>query len=692
VRAFCPTLGLALLAALACCPLQAAEGRQVINLDQGWRFLAADEVHAAEAGFDDKSWQAVELPHTWNGLDGQDGGDNYRRGAGWYRRNLMVDASLAGKRLYLQFDGACLAADVYVNGKHLGNHRGGFSIFRFDATSAIKVGSDNVVAVRVDNGQLGIPPAAADFTIFGGLYRDVWLLATDPIQVSTMDLASPGVFIEEHDVSEASAAVSVRAEIENHTDMPREVDVQVTVLDSARAAVPGGDATLRVHLEPNGSSEVLKPFSIAHPHLWNARADPYLYTVRVELRPATPDGARGILSDAVEQPLGLRSFSVDPEKGFFLNGHYLDLHGFNRHQDWPDKGWAIDDKDEAVDFDLMMEAGATAVRVSHYQQSDSWYTRCDRAGLVAWAEIPSWQKVLATPEYLESAQQQLRELIRQNFNHPSICFWGVGNETYGPASEPVVVALNDVVHAEDPGRLSTYASNHDIADPKNWHTDVVAFNRYFGWYRGQLADFAPSLDKTRADYPKGRFGMSEFGAGASIFQHAEDPPPPDPKGHFHPEEYQNLYHEAYWAALKARPYVWAKFIWCLHDFASDGRDEGDHSGRNDKGLVTYDRKVKKDAFYFYEANWSAAPVLYITSRRFTDRTEPVTEVKVYSNAQEVTLEVNGISLGTQTDSKGDRVFRWPGVKLASGQNTVVAKAQGNAGTLTDSCIWTLKTP
>ncbi len=233
-----------------------------------------------------------------------------------------------------------------------------------------------------------------------------------------------------------------------------------------------------------------------------------------------------------------------------------------------------------------------AVRVSHYQQSDSWYARCDRAGLVAWAEIPFVNEALATPEFAENARQQLRELIRQNFNHPSICFWSIGNETSGPAADSVITALAALARAEDPGRLSTYASNHGNTDPRNTRTDVVGFNRYYGWYRGTIADFAAWLDRTHADYPRLRFALSEYGAGASIFQHAENPAPPAPRGRFHPEEYQSALHEAYWSALKARPYVWAKFIWCLHDFASDGRDEGDHPGRNDKGVV--DLRPKND--------------------------------------------------------------------------------------------------
>ncbi len=677
------------------CPGQASrpdDGRELLRLDRGWRFLAGEDPRATETGLDDRSWQPVDLPHTWNALDGQDGGGDYRRGPGWYRRHLVLDGSYSGRRLYLQFDGASLMADVYVNGIHLGNHRGGFARFRFDATEALRIGSDNVVAVRVDNGQLGIPPTSADFTFFGGLYRSVWLLATDPVQISAMDLGSPGVFIEQSRVGPDSATFVVRAELENRGAAPREVSVRISVLEAeaARPVLVGPD--FRTHLDPKASIEVAKALTLDHPHLWNGRTDPHVYTVRVELRPDAPDGSPGALADAVEQPMGLRSYSVDPQRGFILNGRYLDLYGFNRHQDWPDQGWAISDAEEATDFALMQEIGATAVRASHYQQSDSWYARCDRSGIVAWAEIPFVNGALASPEFAENARQQLRELIRQNFNHPSICFWGVGNETSGPAADGVIAALAALARAEDPGRLSTYASNHDNADPRNARTDVVGFNRYFGWYRGSIADFAAWLDRTHADYPQMRFAMSEYGAGASIFQHAENPAPPEPRGRFHPEEYQNALHEAYWAELKGRPYVWAKFIWCLHDFASDGRDEGDHPGRNDKGVVTYDRQTRKDAFYFYQANWSPAPVLHVASSRFDRRTDPRTEVKVYSNARRVSLEVNGVELGWRDDPAAGRIFRWPGVRLVPGSNRVVVRGDFDAGAKTDSCVWTLATP
>jgi beta-galactosidase len=693
MHAFNPVVAAVLaLAAASSLFSSAPAGRQLVSLNPGWRFLAGDDPHAQDAGFDDSTWQQVDLPHTWNGLDGQDGGDNYRRGAGWYRRHLALDASLSGKRLYLQFDGASLMADVYVNGVHLGNHKGGFARFRFDATGALQAGADNVVAVRVDNGRLGIPPTSSDFTIFGGLYRGVSLLATDPVQISVMDLGSSGVFIEQHDVGANSAGIVVRAQLENHGTATRVVNARVVIFDAAGRAVDGADSTFPVTLAPGASRRIVTPLNVDHPHLWDGRADPYLYAVRVDLRPLTASGAEGPVADAVVQPLGIRSFSVDPDKGFILNGRYLDLHGFNRHQDWPDKGWAISDADEAVDFGILMESGATADRTSHYQQSETWYDRCDRGGIAVWTEIPNWQKGVETAEYLESDKQQLRELIRQNYNHPSIFFWGVGNETSGPAADGIAAAGAVVAHEEDPGRLSTYASNHGAEDPKNWHTDVVAFNRYYGWYRGALSEFPAFLDKTRADYPKARFGMSEYGAGASIVQHAENPPQPAARGPYHPEEYQDELHEAYWAALKGRSYVWGKFIWCLFDFASDGRNEGDHAGRNDKGLVTYDRKVRKDAFFFYKASWSTDSVVYITSRRFAVRTEAMTSVKVYSNARAVALEVNGVPLGTQVDPDGGHVFRWAGVRLAPGENRISAKAHFGASEVSDSCVWTLNAP
>ncbi len=682
-------LGIALLAvALGTALVQGQEpgrragGRAVLSLSAGWRFLPGDQPAAAQPGFDDSKWQAVDLPHTWNAQDGEDGGNDYRRGAGWYRRHLSINPILVGRRFYLQFDGASLMADVYVNGKHLGAHKGGFSCFRFDATDALDPSGDNVIAVRVDNGHLGFPPTSADFTFFGGLYRGVYLVATDPVQISTMDYGSPGVFISQRTVTPDQAEFDVRTEVENHEDKAHTVMVVTRVFDAFDRKV----LTLATPqpLGGHGSASVVQPMTLGHPNLWDGRALPYLYRVKIEL---LVDGAA---CDSVNQPLGLRYFRVDPNQGFILNGRPLDLHGVNRHQDRIDKGWAISADDEAEDFALVLDLGCTAIRVSHYQQADTWYQRCDRSGIVAWAEFPFVNQALPTPEFLDNAKQQLRELIRQNYNHPAIFFWGVGNETSGAAADGVIAELAKIVREEDPTRLSTYASSHDMQDSKNWHTDVVAFNRYYGWYHGDASELAENLDKTHALHPASAFGLSEFGGGASILQHEEHPSRPDTKGRYHPEEYQAILHETTWKILKDRPFVWGKFVWCMFDFASDGRGEGDHLGRNDKGLVTYDRKTRKDAFYWYKANWSAEPVVHITSRRFAIRTRPEAEVKVYSNAPTVELFVDGVSQGAV--AAPDHIFRWAGVKLAPGENQVAANAKFGGSVVTDACVWTYKSP
>jgi beta-galactosidase len=396
----------------------------------------------------------------------------------------------------------------------------------------------------------------------------------------------------------------------------------------------------------------------------------------------------GVVRDAVTVPLGLRFFRVDPDAGFMLNGHPLDLHGVNRHQDRLGKGWAISAADEAEDFSILQELGASAIRVSHYQQAETWFERLDQAGIVAWAEIPFVGNALPNKEFLDNAKLQLRELIRQNFNHPAICFWSVGNETRDPPANIVIDALASEAKAEDATRLTTYASDAKPDDVRNWHTDVVGFNHYAGWYAGGYDTLPGWLDALHAGHPKSAVGLSEYGAGASIFQHEGGTKAPVPTSPWHPEEYQARLHEASWLALQSRPFVWGKFVWSLFDFASDARHEGDHAGRNDKGLVTYDRQTRKDAFYWYRANWNPAPLVYLTDRRFTERTDPVTEIKVYATAPEVELTLNGQSLGTQRSA--DHRFRWLEVKLAPGVNRVTATAHFGDLAITDACTWMLK--
>jgi beta-galactosidase len=650
--------------------------RQSIDLNGDWKFYLADNVHGPQTGFDDSSWKTVTVPHTWNNLDGEDGGSNYHRGVAWYRRHVKLDRGLTGKRFYLQFEGVSLAAEVYVNGVHIGGHKGGFSRFSLDATESLIVGQDNLISVCVDNGKIGIPPTSADFTFFGGIYRGVNLLVTNQIQISATDYGSAGVYLDQTKVTNDEADLTVRTQVESYSDKNKQVEVHSYLIDKQGVVIAtAGNMGM---LNTGDGVEERQLLHVLHPHLWNGREDPYLYTLRVDIV------ADKVVVDSLTQSVGLRYFKVDPNLGFFLNGKHLDLYGVNRHQDRIDKGWAISKADEAEDFDLVNELGCTAIRISHYQQSSTWYDRCDKTGIVAWAEFPFVGEALPTPEFLENAKQQLRELVRQNYNHPAVCFWGVGNETRGTKSDKIISELATVVKAQDSSRLSTYASD-ERQSVKNWHTDLVDFNYYAGWYKGQMSDLPKMLDDMHGLHPATSFGLSEFGAGASILQHQDPVYQPVAKARFHPEEYQAKLHEYYWQVLKDRPYVWSKFIWCMFDFASDGRNEGDQPGRNDKGLVTYDRRIRKDAFYWYKSNWSLEPVVWINSRRFLERKKELTDVKVYSNAPELELFLEGKSLGVKKSQT--HIFVWPSVKLNSGENHFSATAHFGALDFSDACTW-----
>jgi beta-galactosidase len=647
------------------------------SLVSGWKFHLGEADGAEAEAFDDSGWTTVELPHTWNAVDGQDGGNNYFRGTGWYRVRFKAQAAWADHQVYLQFDGVNRRADVYLNGHLLGTHTGGFARFRFDATPDVRPGAENVIAVRVNNEGNAVAPTVADFTFFGGIYRGVSLLVTDRLQIETLDYASPGVYLKQVRVSPERADLSVTVKLSNHERQAADLRVRTLVADAKGATVKDAESSSK--LDAGGKGQVVQRFTLERPRLWDGLRDPYLYRVYVEVY------EHNALRDRVEQPLGLRFFAVDPNEGFFLNGRYLSLHGVCRHQDRLDKGWAISAADEREDFALIREMGANAIRVAHYQQSQLWYTLADEQGVVIWAEIPFVGDAIDTPAFFDNAKGQLRELIRQNYNHPSIMFWGVGNETRQPAADSLLSQLAVEVRLEDPTRPSTYASDHADEDTKNLHTDLLAFNRYFGWYSRSTADFAAWVDGAHEQFPRASIGISEYGAGASVRQHELNPARPDPGGHWHPEEYQAAFHEAYWNAIRARRFLWATFVWNMFDFAADQRDEGDTPGRNDKGLVTYDRKTRKDAFFWYKANWSEQPVLYITSRRFNERAQPTTPVKIYSNADTVEMFVNGISQGKRTGE--GHIFRWASVTLKPGANTVEARAARNGQKLEDRCVW-----
>ncbi len=661
-------------------PPSATRSDQLI--DDGWKFFRSDASGASAAGFDDASWTSIALPHTWNALDGQDGGGDYYRGIGWYRRHVTLPAAAAGKKVYLQFDAANTVTDVYVNGTSVGEHRGGHARFRFDVTGQLTAGADNVVAVKVSNAAFtDVPPLNADFTFCGGIYRDVHLLITDPVHVDVEDYASDGVYLDTTNVSAASASLRVRVRVRNGSAAAAAVTVKSTVVRA--------DGTIETELSTAGTvapattGALSATATIASPHLWNGVADPYLYTVYAQVL------VGGQAVDWVAAPLGFRFFSVDAAQGFFLNGSYVDLHGVDRHQDRLNLGWAITDKEQDEDMGFIREMGANLIRLSHYQHGQHFIDLADRAGIVLWAEIPLINEVTNSTAFTNNAVNQMTELIRQNYNHPAIAFWGLGNEQHNDdtATNGLLSTLATLVRTEDPSRLSTYA-NCCVSDtsPVAEHSDLTAYNQYFGWYTGKTSDFGPWADALHAANPKLKIGVSEYGAGASVAQHEDPPSQPSTTGTFHPEEWQSTLHESLWTQMKSRRFLWGKMIWVMFDFASDGRSEGDTPGRNDKGLVTYDRKTRKDAFYWYKANWTTTPFVYITSRRFTPRTTATVSVKVYSNTSPVTLTVNGTIIGTLTST--NHVFTWNNVALAAGSNTVAAAAGSVAAAVSDVVTWT----
>ena len=659
-----------------------ANHRTDIVLDFNWRFIQQAVSGAQATNFDDSSWTNVNLPHTWDIPDGQSyPASNYYRGIGWYRTHYTVDSSYAGRHFFLKFDGAFSVADVWVNGNYLGEHQGGFAAFVFDATPYVNVGADNVIAVQVNNSfNTNLPPLNADFTFWGGTYRDVHLLVTDPVQVSPLDYGSPGVYLTTTSVSSSSANLQVTTVLSNSTVSAQTVTVRAVLTDATTNIVT--TLTNVVTLQASSVSNVVASAAIATPHLWNGLTDPYLYQTFVEVW----NGASAV--DVVAQPLGFRYFSVDPTNGFFLNGRHYDLHGVNMHQDWLNCGWALTNAQRDTNFIFLKEIGATFLRLSHYEHNDYTYQLADQNGICVWCEVPIIDYITESPAFYANSLQQLREMIRQRYNHPSVVCWSIYNEITlqaGPTPTNLISQEVQLVSQEDSTRLSTAAANTSISDPSTFYTRVIAFNEYYGWYSSPLNGIAAWADNVHATYPNRCVGVSEYGAGASIYQHSENPTfPANTATSFHPEEWQNIVHETNWQLMAARPFLWCKLVWNEFDFASDGRNEGDTPGRNDKGLVTYDRQVRKDAFNFYKANWTTNPMVYITGHTFTNRLTNVITAKVYANCDSVELFLNGNSQGVVIST--NCIYTWP-VTLLPGTNTVRAVGTKGSTNVTDSLIW-----
>jgi len=590
----------------------------------------------------------VALPHTWNALDGQDGGADYWRGIGTYKIDLPNPTK--GKKQYIEIQGANHVATVYCNGRELGTHKGGFSTFRYDLTPAMKP-EGNVLTVVVTNGVSDIYPQNADFTFYGGLYRDVNFIEVNDAHFDLLLDGTNAVFVTPHNVGKTRVDL-----------FPVNADgltLKVELKDAEGNVVGTAETAASEH------AHVL--IDVKEPHLWNGLVDPYCYTAEASI----VDGEEVL--DTVVVTYGYRSFRVDAETGFYLNGKSLPLHGVARHQDRKDKGWAISKADHEEDIALIKELGANTIRLAHYQHDQYFYDLCDKTGFVLWAEIPFISQFIPTQEAYNNTISQMTELVAQNYNHPAIMFWGISNEILiGDDREDLrqnLRDLNELAKAMDPSRMTTMAqvSMTPMDSEHNYITDVVSYNHYFGWYVGDVEDNGPWLDKFHAMHPDKPLGVSEYGAENILMWHTAEP-----DNHDYTEEYANHYHQEMLKTFAARPYLWATHQWNCFDFAADARNEGGVKGMNNKGLITYDRKEKKDAFYVYKAWWNPEPMVFVSGGRFVNRgPDAERNIIVYTNCDEVTLVVNGADVATKKAEDHMIVFE---NMVVDGENIITAYA------------------
>ena len=596
--------------------------RQIINFNDNWEFFKdVSDVSTQEMG------EAISLPHTWNALDGQDGGNDYFRGTCLYRKKFRSDSLPEAKKYYLEINGANSSADVYCNGKRVAHHDGGYSTWRVNITGYMR--AENTVNILVDNSpNEEVYPQVADFTFYGGLYRSVNIVCVEETHFDLEYFGGNGLVITP-EVHESSADIR----IDTYTSSLKNGDIiSYSVYDS------DGNTVTSAQTEKTCVS-----LNIENVHLWNGTKDPYLYTAKTSI---IRDGKE---LDSVSSRFGCRTFRIDAENGFILNGKEYPLRGVSRHQDRWQIGNALLPEHHKEDMDLICEVGANTIRLAHYQHDQYFYALCDERGMVIWAEIPYISRHMSGGN--ENTVSQMRELIVQNYNHPSICVWGLSNEiTMDGAKDPDLIAnhkkLNDLVHEMDKTRPTTVAciSMCDIDEEYVHIPDVVAYNHYFGWYGGNVEEYADWFDKFHKKYPSTPIGCSEYGCEALNWHNSK------PESGDYTEEYQAIYHEFLIRQLFTRKYIWSTYVWNMFDFGADARAEGGENGQNHKGLVTIDRKYKKDSFYAYKAWLSDEPFVHICGKRYTDRVEDVTKVTVYSNLPEVELFANGVSLGKKSAS------------------------------------------
>jgi beta-galactosidase len=616
-----------------------SQGRESISINDNWEFVFS-ELPLEELSRLDILSQMVNIPHTWNNTDIQSG-EKVDYTTAWYIKRFELAEEYNGKQAFIRFEGVGQYAEVYVNGKYAGDHLGSYSAFAFNITRLLKADTVNTIHVKVNNElNYSYPKDNFLFGIYGGIYRDVSLIFTSNIHIGITDHASGGVYIHPKEVGDEIAVLKIVTLVNNELSTKQNLLVENTLLDGETVVAK---SSKEEGFFPGGLQQSVSILEIKDPRLWNGKKDPFLYTLRTRI---IQDGK---IMDEISQPYGIRYFEIDPDKGFILNGEAYRLYGVCRHQEWQDLGNALLPSHHRQDMEMINEIGATSIRLTHYQQAEYIYDLADSLGILVWAEIPF------VNGYKEGADgnaiQQMTELIKQNFNHPSIFVWGVHNEVIkgGVVQQPVKLTseLHNLSKDLDPHRYTVAVSNiwwvHD--HPIHELCDLQGFNQYTGWYGGKPHELGNWINNYHQNKPDVRFSVSEYGAGGNIFQQSSDLSVPNPTGQFFPEAYQTHYHETTWLAIESSPFIWASYVWNMFDFSVPEWDRGGIKGRNHKGLITYDRQVKKDAYYWYRANWSDEDVFHLCGKRHTEIHSDTLSIKAYCNFATPVLFMNGERIG-----------------------------------------------
>jgi beta-galactosidase len=650
-------------------------------LTKGWKFVLADK-ELDYINLSDASWQEVQVPHTWNNKDVQSG-EKVHYGTGWYKRELNI-VKKENQQYFLKFEGVGQDAKVYINNKFVGEHLGSYSAFVFNITRFLTNDNTNTLLVRANNERTNsYPKDNFLFGIYGGIYREVKLITTEDLHIALSDYASSGVFVKQDNVSSEKAELRIVCDVKNETSEALQVTVKNKLVAGEGKVV--SETAVEKEIFPGGLEPVSSLLTVKNPHLWNGRKDPYLYRLETEIV------QNGATVDKLVQPVGIRYFSIDPEKGFILNGQPYRLYGVCRHQEWEDLGNALLPEHHKHDMEMIYEIGATSIRLAHYEQADYIYQLADSMGILVWAEIPF------AGDYNDDADgnaiQQLTELIKQRYNHPSIFVWGLHNEVVknDRTAEPVnlTLCLHNLAKTLDPYRYTVSVSNHwsEYDHPIHELANLQGFNQYIGWYGGKPEELEIWINKYHKAKPDVRFSISEYGAGGNIaHQRTDNSISPGPTDPFFPEGYMTRYHEVTYSAIEKYPFIWSSYIWNMFDFAVPMWDRGGIKGRNHKGLVTYDHQTRKDAFYWYKANWSEEPVVYLTGRRNNHPDTDTLSFGAYSNRGIPELIINGKSQGKMNPGINRVKFVSPEIRLEKGENKIEIVVEDNGKDFRDEFL------